>query len=83
LPGSSFKLAAPHCLECKCTKQGLQCCGFGFSAGIIVPPEGCIAYNDACNLIFVKKDNSSAICDQPKFINNSKKNKKLLANYQT
>ncbi len=79
MPGSSFKLAAPDCLECKCTTQGLQCCGFGFAAGVVVPPEGCQAHNDACNLVFVKKDNPNEICHQPKTINKGKKNRKILA----
>jgi hypothetical protein len=81
LPGSSFKLSAPDCLKCKCTTQGLQCCGFGFAAGIVTPPEGCMVYNDACHLIFIKTDNPSEICHQAKSINNEKKNRKLLVNY--
>jgi hypothetical protein len=42
-----------------------------------------MAYNDACNLIFVKKNNSSEVCHGPKPINKGKKNKKVLANRQT
>jgi hypothetical protein len=84
LPGSSFKVSAPDCLECKCsTTQGLQCCGFGFAAGVVVPPEGCEAHNDACHLVFVKKDNPSEICHQLKPINKGKKNRKILANRRT
>ncbi len=83
LPGSSFKIAAPDCLDCKCTKQGLQCCGFGFAAGSVGAPEGCVAYNDACKLIFVKKDNSAEICSLSKSASKSKKNRKLSANRPT
>jgi hypothetical protein len=80
LPGSSFKISAPDCMECKCTTEGLQCCGFGFSAGVVAPPEGCIAHNDACNLIFVKKDTPSEICHQPTSVKKGKKNRKLSIN---
>ncbi|CAF0885073.1 unnamed protein product [Rotaria sordida] len=80
LPGSSFKLATPDCIECKCSTQGLQCCGFGFSAGVVEAPEGCEAYNDACNLVFVKKDNPSELCFPPKSPNKPKKNMKDVKN---
>lgn len=83
LRGSSFKTAAPDCIECKCTNQGLRCCGFGFQSGVIVPPEGCIAHNDACNLIFVKITNSSEVCYQSNSINRRKKNQKVTVNRQT
>ena len=63
LPGSMFKLSAPDCLDCRCTLQGLRCCGFGFAAGVVVPPPGCRARNDACNLIFVREDNPSELCE--------------------
>jgi hypothetical protein len=78
-----FKISAPDCLECKCTIHGLRCCGFGLSAGIVILPEECIAYNDTCNLVFVKEDNPSEICHQSKSINKSKKNRKLLTNCRT
>ena len=73
LPGSVFRIAAPDCLECKCSKQGLVCCGFGFSAGLVQEPDGCIAHNDACRLVFVKKDNVSEPCLSSKSPAHSKK----------
>ncbi|CAF2872682.1 unnamed protein product [Rotaria sp. Silwood2] len=76
LPGASFKLAAPDCVECKCSTQGLDCCGYGFAAGTVGAPEGCVAYNDACNLVLVKKDNASELCFPSKPANKGKKNTK-------
>ena len=66
LPGSSFKLPSPECLECKCTAKSFTCCGFGFAAGASTPPAGCIAHDDACKLIFVKQSNHSEICKPTK-----------------
>ena len=78
--GSTFKLFAPHCIDCKCTTEGLQCCGFGFAAGVVVPPEGCVAYNDACNLVIVKANHTSQLC-QPSTLSSTVKNiPKLLIN---
>ena len=62
LPGSTLKLPAPACVECTCSKTGLSCCGFGFAAGVQQGPPGCVAYNDACKLVFVKANNSSELC---------------------
>ncbi len=62
LPGSSFKLSSPDCLECKCKAKSMTCCGFGFAAGTIGAPQGCKAHNDACKLIFVKENNQSELC---------------------
>ncbi|CAF3335752.1 unnamed protein product [Rotaria sp. Silwood1] len=76
LPGASFKLTAPDCLDCKCLTGGLECCGYGFATGTVAAPEGCIAYNDACNLVFVKKDNASELCFPPKPMKKGKKNMK-------
>nr|ACD88969.1 metal binding protein [Adineta vaga] len=73
LPGSSFKLPMPDCIECKCTTKSMICCGFGFAAGIVEPPSGCVAYNDACKLIFVKKNNSTEVCATAKASGTKKK----------
>jgi hypothetical protein len=73
LPGSSFKLPYPDCLDCKCTAKSMTCCGFGFAAGTVVPPPGCIAHNDACKLILVNEKNSSEICKPNKDVSNNKK----------
>ena len=73
LPGSKFRLSAPNCLECKCSKQGLVCCGFGFSAGEVEAPDGCVAQNDACRLIFVKKDTPAELCPSTDPLVQSKK----------
>ncbi|CAF3770563.1 unnamed protein product [Rotaria socialis] len=73
--GSSFKLAAPKCMDCRCEKQGLQCCGFGFAAAKLVPTEECVALNDGCNVVFVKKTNESELCLSTHLDNKGKKNK--------
>lgn len=73
IPGSSFKLPAPDCFECKCTAKSMTCCGFGFAAGIAAAPPGCVAYNDACKLIFVKENNPSEICKPSKSATSNKK----------
>ncbi|CAF3660560.1 unnamed protein product [Adineta steineri] len=62
LPGSTFKLAYPDCLECRCTAKSMACCGFGYAAGVAAPPPGCVAHNDACKLIFVKANNATEVC---------------------
>ena len=62
LPGSSFKLPMPDCLECKCTTKSMTCCGFGFAAGKSAAPPGCVAQNDACTLIFVEEKNTKQLC---------------------
>ncbi|CAM4773803.1 unnamed protein product [Rotaria magnacalcarata] len=69
------KFAAPKCMDCRCAKQGLQCCGFGFAAAIVVPTEGCVAFNDACKVVFVKKTNASELCLSTHLDNKGKKNK--------
>ncbi|CAF4469178.1 unnamed protein product, partial [Rotaria sp. Silwood2] len=61
LSGSSFKLPFPDCLQRKCITKSTTCCGFGFAAGKVVPPSGCIAYNDACKLVFVQDNEASGI----------------------
>lgn len=76
MPGSSFKLPQPDCLECKCTATSMTCCGFGFNAGKVAAPPGCVAYNDACNLIFVKANNQSELCGPTKSAGSSKKKSK-------
>lgn len=73
LPGSTLKLPAPDCLECSCTAKGMTCCGFGYAAGVVVPPPGCVAHNDACKLIFVKANNASEICKPEKNLRSGKK----------
>jgi hypothetical protein len=73
LPGSSFKLGAPDCVECKCTTKSMSCCGFGFAGGKVQPPAGCVAHNDACKLIFVKENNQSEICKSAKSTGATKK----------
>ena len=73
LPGASFKLPAPDCLECKCTAKSMTCCGFGFAAGTVAPPPGCKAYNDACKLIFVKANNQTELCKPTKDASPAKK----------
>ncbi|CAF0779681.1 unnamed protein product [Adineta ricciae] len=62
LPGSSFRLPTPDCLECKCTKKSMTCCGFGFAAVKVGAPAGCIAQNDACKLILVEEKNTKQLC---------------------
>ena len=66
LPGSKVRLAAPHCEECICSKTGLQCCGFGFKAGVVIAPPGCVTHNDGCKLIFVKATNATQKCEGTK-----------------
>jgi hypothetical protein len=73
LPGSSFKLPSPDCLECKCTTKSMTCCGFGFAAGKVAPPPGCVAHNDACKLIFIKENNPLEICKTTKGASINKK----------
>jgi hypothetical protein len=51
----------------------MACCGFGFAAGKVAPPPGCIAHNDACKLIFVKENNPSEICKPKKGVSINKK----------
>jgi hypothetical protein len=51
----------------------MVCCGFGFAAGKVAPPPGCIAHNDACKLIFVKENNPTEICKPVKGATASKK----------
>lgn len=65
LPGSSFKVPAPECMECKCTNTEMSCCGFGFAAGVHSAPAGCVAVNDACKTVLVKEDNPNVRCHQP------------------
>ncbi len=57
-PSSLFKIPAPRYLHSECIEQGLQCCGHGFSVGVVKPPEG----YDACNSVFVNKKNLFEIC---------------------
>ena len=38
------------------------CCGFGFAAGKVGAPAGCVAQNDACKLIFVEEKNTKQVC---------------------
>lgn len=78
LPGSTLKLAFPDCVQCTCSKDGLSCCGFGFAAGVRQGPPGCVAHNDACNLVFVKANNSSELCKSSKTPSKAKKPKKTL-----
>lgn len=66
LPGSKFTLTSPDCMQCSCSKAGLECCGYGFAAGKITPPEGCIVINDACKPVFVRKDKSTEKCTPAK-----------------
>ena len=73
LPGSTLKLPAPDCLQCSCTAKGMTCCGFGFAAGVVAAPPGCVAHNDACKLIFVKANNLSEICKSEKNVPSNKK----------
>ena len=82
LPGASFKVPSPDCLDCKCTTQGLSCCGFGVSAGVAIPPEGCVAYNDGCSAIFVKDSNRSELCEPIKPALKRKRTRKPLTRRQ-
>ncbi len=52
-PGSSFKVPALRCLHCEGIEQGSQYCGHGFSVSVVESPEG----YDACNSVFVNKNN--------------------------
>ncbi len=59
-PGSSFKVSAHRCLHCECIEQGSQCCEHGFSVSVVESPE---AY-DACNSVFVNKNDPFEICQK-------------------
>ncbi|XP_013418939.1 uncharacterized protein LOC106179752 [Lingula anatina] len=58
--GSSIRLvSAGACSSVSCTKHGMQFCGGGVYFGLT---DDCEATYDACNLVYVKKDNPLEVC---------------------
>ncbi|XP_013418946.1 uncharacterized protein LOC106179755 [Lingula anatina] len=58
--GSSIRLvSAKGCYRVNCIDRGLMFCG----NGIYVPPSDCDVSYDACNVVFVKKDNPLEVCE--------------------
>jgi len=51
----------------------MTCFGYGYKAGVVAPPPGCVAHNDACKLVFVKENNPSELCEFGKTMNTLKK----------
>ncbi|XP_060603823.1 uncharacterized protein LOC132756710 [Ruditapes philippinarum] len=67
-PGSNLYLV-DQCLDCKCTMDGLQCCGFGHAGGAIAFRKDCKMLLDGCQPLIVKKDNHTLDCFTGKPIN--------------
>ncbi|KAL3865570.1 hypothetical protein ACJMK2_042946 [Sinanodonta woodiana] len=50
------------CLRCSCDMDGLQCCGFGRNAGVVILPTECKEISFGCHSFYVKRLNESLDC---------------------
>ncbi|KAK3607878.1 hypothetical protein CHS0354_038308 [Potamilus streckersoni] len=50
------------CLRCSCDMDGLQCCGFGRNAGVVVVPPECKEIFYDCHSFYVTRLNESVDC---------------------
>ncbi|KAL3877792.1 hypothetical protein ACJMK2_035442 [Sinanodonta woodiana] len=60
MPGAKFDTL--DCYRCACSKDGLECCGFGYMAGVMEPPTGCDIINDGCEPLIVKATDHTKRC---------------------
>ncbi|KAK6196262.1 hypothetical protein SNE40_001517 [Patella caerulea] len=53
------------CEKCTCKSNALTCCGIGYSAGTVHPPEGCFKKNlENCCYQFVQQANDAVSCGE-------------------
>ncbi|XP_021355192.1 uncharacterized protein LOC110451480 isoform X1 [Mizuhopecten yessoensis] len=60
IPGSRFRTS--ECSECHCTRNGLQCCGYGVRSSKLVVPNECRVLPDGCEPRLVMKSDNKSEC---------------------
>ncbi|XP_033762659.1 proline-rich protein 2-like [Pecten maximus] len=60
IPGSRFRTS--ECSECHCTRNGLQCCGYGIRSANLVVPNECKVLPDGCEPRLVLKSDNKSEC---------------------
>ncbi|XP_060080331.1 uncharacterized protein LOC132559722 [Ylistrum balloti] len=64
IPGSRFRTS--ECSECHCTRNGLQCCGYGIRSANLVVPTECKVLPDGCEPRLVLKSDNKSECKSMK-----------------